>query len=97
MKLFEILADGIIKPGDVPIKVVPANGDTMQVILTVVYATLGSISVLMIVFGGLRFMFSQGDSGKVAQARNTILYAVIGLVIAIAAFALAEFVIGKVN
>lgn len=54
---------------------------------------LGIIAVIMIVIGGIRYVVSNGDSTAVAGAKNTILYAVIGLVVAILAYAIVNFVV----
>jgi hypothetical protein len=56
---------------------------------------VGIASVFMIVVGGIRYVFSRGDSGAVNQARNTIVYALAGLVIALAAQAIVAFVLEK--
>ncbi len=53
----------------------------------------GALSVIMIIVGGLRYAISGGDSGAVTTAKNTILYAIVGLVIALLAFALINFVL----
>jgi hypothetical protein len=53
---------------------------------------VGAISVIMIVVGGLRYVISNGDSKQISAAKDTILYAVIGVVVAIAAFAIVNFV-----
>lgn len=63
--------------------------DSVNVLLWVV----GIISVVMLIWGGIRYATSAGDSGKVTAAKNTILYAVIGLVVAIFAYAIVNFVI----
>lgn len=54
---------------------------------------LGMIAVIMIVIGGIRYVTSGGDSTQVAAAKNTVLYSVVGLVIAIMAFAIVNFVV----
>lgn len=55
---------------------------------------IGIIAVLMIIYGGIQYSLSAGDSGKITNAKNTILYAVVGLIIAILAFAIVNFVSG---
>ena len=50
----------------------------------------------MIVMGGISFATSQGDASKTTKARNTILYGVVGLVVALLAFAIVNFVLGAV-
>jgi hypothetical protein len=53
---------------------------------------VGAVSVVMIIVGGLRYVISNGDSKQISAAKDTILYAVIGVVVAIAAFAIVNFV-----
>jgi cytochrome bd-type quinol oxidase subunit 2 len=53
---------------------------------------VGAVSVIMIIIGGLRYVLSNGDSKQAESARNTILYSVIGIVVAIASFAIVSFV-----
>lgn len=69
---------------------------TLNVVINVVLAVVGFIAVVMIIMGGISFITSQGDSSKVTKARNTILYGVIGLVIALLAFAIVNFVLMNV-
>lgn len=62
-------------------------------IINVVLAVLGVVAVVVIIIGGISFITSQGDSSKVTKARNTILYGIVGLVIALLAFAIVNFVL----
>ena len=55
------------------------------------------ISVIMLVWGGLRYILSGGDNKKVTDAKNTILYAIIGLIIAVLAFAIVNFVLNAIG
>ena len=55
---------------------------------------IGIIAVIMIIIGGIRYVTSNGDSSQVTSAKNTILYAVVGLVVALLAYAIVNFVIG---
>lgn len=66
-----------------------------NVINTMLYV-LGALAVIMIIFGGIRYTTSAGDAKKVEQAKNTILYSVVGVVIALLAFAIVNFVIGVI-
>lgn len=75
----------------------PANlfGDTgvfKQVTNTILYI-VGIVAVIMLIIGGIKYVVSGGDSKKVTDAKNTVLYAIIGLVIAFLAFAIVNFVI----
>jgi hypothetical protein len=54
---------------------------------------IGAIAVFMVIFGGFKYLTSGGDSGKVGEAKNTILYAMLGLAVVIFARAIVAFVI----
>ena len=69
------------------------QGGIFQTITNVLLYVIGAISVIMLIIGGIRYVVSGGDSGAVTSAKNTILYAVIGIVVAILAYALVNFVI----
>lgn len=56
---------------------------------------VGMVSVVMIIYGGFRYITSGGDSGKVTGAKNTIIYAVIGLVIVVLAQVIVKFILDK--
>ena len=66
---------------------------TLTTVINVILAVVGFIAVIMIIIGGISFITSQGDSSKVTKARNTILYGVVGLVVALLAFAIVNFVL----
>lgn len=63
--------------------------------LSVIFAIMGVICVLIITIAGIQYVLSGGDSQKVAKAKNTIIYALIGLVIAISAFIIVNFVLDR--
>ena len=63
-----------------------------NVINTALYV-LGMVAVLMIVIGGIRYTTSGGNSAQTKSAKDTILYAVIGLVVAILAYTIVNFVL----
>lgn len=56
---------------------------------------IGGLSVLMVVIGGLMYVLSGGDSNNTKRAKDTILYAIIGLVVALVAQGLVTFVLSK--
>jgi hypothetical protein len=64
-------------------------------ISNVIFGLVGSIAVLYLILGGISYITSQGDQKKIEGAKNTILYAIIGIVVVIASYALASFVIGQ--
>lgn len=67
--------------------------DRIRPIVNVVLFVLGAVAVIMIIVGGFRYVLSGGDSSAVTSAKNTILYAVVGLIVAILAYAIVNFVI----
>ena len=54
---------------------------------------VGAISVIMIIYGGFRYITSGGDSGRVGNAKNTLIYAIVGLIIVAIAQIIVQFVI----
>ena len=79
-----------------PYNLIGPDGVFTQVTNTVLYI-VGIVSVVMLIYGGLRYVISGGDSKKVTDAKNTILYAIIGLIISILAFAIVNFVINAIT
>ena len=75
-----------------PDNVTEDDGLIKKVVNLLLWA-IGIISVIMIIIGGIRYAISNGDSNQVTAAKNTIMYAVIGLVIAIFAYAIVNFVL----
>lgn len=68
----------------------------IALVINIFSLVVGVISVIMIIIGGLKYITSAGDSGNVTSAKNTILYAVIGLVIVALAQLIVRFVIQRV-
>ena len=66
-------------------------------ILSTVFVWTSIIAVIVIIIGGIFYITSQGDPGKVSRAKNTILYAVIGLIVSLLAFAIVNFVLKAVG
>ena len=58
---------------------------------------VGVVCVIMIIYGGFRYVTAGGDSGRVGDAKNTILYAIVGLVIVALAQVIVKFVLQKVT
>lgn len=58
---------------------------------------LGAVAVIVIIFAGVFYITAMGDSAAITKAKNTLLYAVVGLVVAIAAYAIVNYVLFAVN
>lgn len=78
-----------------------SQGDTVLGIIprviNIFSIVVGVIAVIMIIIGGLKYITSSGDSGNVTSAKNTILYAVIGLVVVALAQIIVRFVLTEVG
>lgn len=77
-----------------------AGGLSMQTVISTVIGTMlfivGLLAVVMLIYGGIRYVTSHGDKAQVTAAKETIMYAVVGLVVAIAAFAVVQWITNDV-
>lgn len=73
------------------------NEGVFTTIINVMLFIVGILCIIMIIYGGIRYTTSNGDKGRVESAKNTILYAVVGLIIAILAFALVSWVVSSLG
>lgn len=72
-------------------------GNTVGNIISAIIGILGLACVIIVIIGGVQYMTSSGDSGKVKKAKDTILYGVIGMVICVLSFAITQFIITAIN
>lgn len=70
--------------------------ETITNVINIFSVIVGIVAVIMLIFGGFRYVTSGGDSGNIGNAKNTILYAIVGLVIVAIAQAVVQFVLGSV-
>ena len=92
--------DGAIDGDCTPATDVDANADLTSIIKTVINIisiVVGVIAVIMIIFGGLKYITSGGESNKITSAKNTILYALIGLVVVALSQFIVRFVLAKTS
>lgn len=80
--------EGFENGGDLP--------ETIINIISVIIGVLGIVAVIVVIIGGILYMTSTGESGKVKKAKDTILYGVIGLIVCILAFAIVNFIIRSI-
>ena len=89
------------KPGDTSVVCQAKNEtgaeDLVKNIINILLTVASVVAVIMIIVGGIRYATSNGDSNQVTAAKNTIMYAVIGLVIAIFAYAIVNFVFVQIT
>lgn len=66
-------------------------------VVTILFTIIGILAVISIIIGGIRYATSNGDQAAIKSAKNTILYAVVGLVVAMLAFAIVNFVVARIK
>lgn len=69
--------------------------DMITLIINIFSIVVGVVAVIMIIVGGLKYITSSGDSNNVTSAKNTILYAIIGLIVVALAQFVVKFVLSK--
>jgi hypothetical protein len=89
------LAGGSGGSGCTPTPGSPSADSVLKRGLNLFSAIIGIIAVVMIMVGGLKYITSQGESANVASAKNTILYAAIGLVVVALAQVIVRFVLNR--
>ncbi|MDO4868243.1 MAG: hypothetical protein Q4A23_01115 [bacterium] len=82
------------KTSEMPTTIFGNTGIFTRIVSVMLFA-VGILSIIMLIFGGLRYIISNGDSKKVEAAKNTILYAIIGLIVAIMSYAIVNFVVSS--
>jgi hypothetical protein len=68
------------------------NGNFIAVLINLALGILGGISFIIVVWAGMKYVLSQGDPSKTAEARNQILYAAIGIAVAVGAGGFVAFI-----
>jgi hypothetical protein len=71
--------------------------ELVELVINIFSVIVGIVAVIMIIFGGFKYITSGGDSSSVTGAKNTILYAIIGLVVVAMAQFIVRFVLQRVT
>ena len=92
--MYTILTYIIFAQADLsPLPKVAPDGSNLKNVLNGAFIVAGFLSVAFVAFGGLKYTLSNGDSNGISTAKNTILYALIGLAITVTAATIVNFVI----
>ncbi|QQR52861.1 hypothetical protein IPG36_01940 [bacterium] len=67
-------------------------GDGLSNVILLLMGLIGGLALIALIYGGVQFTLSAGDPGQTKQAKNTILYAVVGIVLAASAYMLVWFI-----
>lgn len=71
--------------------------DVFTNILDITYFVIGVVAVIVIIFAGIMYTTSAGNPANIKKAKDAIVYAIVGLVIALLAFVITQFVAGRIN
>lgn len=92
MNSIKILAAIIEYPGPKP---TDDGNASLQTALTIVFGMLGAISLIVIIYSGIRLTASRGNPDAIGKLRGTLIYAAIGLIVALTAGGIISFVLGR--
>lgn len=93
--MWKVLAAVSVDANSLGLPKVAADATTWGNIISAVFIFIGAWATLFIIIGAVRYAASSGDQGLITKAKDTILYAVIGLVASMLAFTVVQFVLGR--
>lgn len=76
-------------------KSIDGDSGLIKTVVNVLLWAVGILSVIMIIFSGFRYITSSGDASKTKSAQSTLIYSVVGLIVAIMAWAIVNMVINR--
>lgn len=82
-----------VSPGGLPTG--DANQAMLETVLSIVFGIIGALALLIITVSGLRYITAAGDPQKISNAKNGVVYALVGLIIAILAQVIVSFVVKR--
>lgn len=74
---------------------VPLNDNVLQSILSYVFGLAGVIALIMMLVGSIKYIYSRGDSNAIKSAKETIIYALVGLIVSVFSIAITTFIFGS--
>ena len=76
----------------------PTNANVViKNVTNIMFFIIGAVSVIMLIYGGIRYTTSGGNTNSVTAAKNTVIYSIVGLVISILAYAIVNFVVTNIK
>lgn len=95
-------ANSVVKKGittattaDMENKSIAGEGGLISILINFLLWAVGILSVAMIIFSGFRYITSAGDASKTKSAQSTLIYSVVGLIVAIMAYAIVNMVTNR--
>lgn len=86
---------GVTKAGGSPQS--GSFAELIQSVIQILLFVIGAVSVIMIIIGGIEYVTSAGDPAKTKKAKDTVLYSIVGLVVALLAYAIVYFVLQNIT
>ena len=93
MKLLTLLAAIDIDTSSLPKAGTDPNSNVLINVLNIVFGVLAGIAFISVVYGGFKYVISQGEPDKIGKAKNIIMYSIVGLVIAMSAFGIVNLLL----
>lgn len=78
-------------------KQIDGNNGVIRTVSNILIWVVGIVSVIMIMWSGFKYITAAGDTSKVASAKNSLIYAIVGLIVAIMAYAIVNFIMDRLN
>jgi TRAP-type C4-dicarboxylate transport system permease small subunit len=91
----ELLIRIALTANDLGVPEVSASSNNLVKVTNTFYLIIGMLAVVFVIIGGIQYVTSSGDPSATAKAKNTILYAIVGIVLALSAFAVTGFLTGQ--
>jgi hypothetical protein len=95
--LLRAFATGQVTPEQVGVPRVELTNNVLGNAVSAVFVLIGSLAVLFMLVGAARYVTANGEPGKIAQAKNTLIYAVVGIVVSALGFTIVQFVVGRLT
>lgn len=96
-----VIAPSLVGAQSNPLDILDPNGKTLmdyfKIIIDTALYIVGAVSVLMLIYGGIRYTTSGGNVTNVTAAKNTVLYAIVGIVVSLLSFAIVRFVLSSLG
>jgi len=90
------LCQGLCTSSGTGLPAVTAGKSQIDIVIQLVFGVIGAVALILIIVGAIQMVTSQGDPQSANRARNTIIYAIVGLVIALSAEIIVTFVLGRI-
>ena len=92
---YVLLLSQLLDPDTVNVPKGDFTQSNLKIALQLVTGIAAAVAMLIIVLAGLKYGLSRGNSDEITKAKDTIIYAVAGLILSIAAFSIVTFVVGR--